>query len=98
MFQCRSGRRSQWAAEIALDQGFTDVSNMEGGLLRWAAESLPVQPFNKNHSPWVHTILEPETNTAQYIVTDLGKISPVQTSRLPLISFVLPHQKLGKHM
>ncbi|SAM04482.1 hypothetical protein [Absidia glauca] len=71
VFQCRSGRRSQWAAQLALDQGFTDVSNMEGGLLRWVAESLPVQPFSKNHSPWVHAILEPETNTAQYIVTDL---------------------------
>ncbi|KAI8383055.1 metallo-beta-lactamase [Blakeslea trispora] len=25
----------------------------------------------RNHSPWVHTLFEPETETAQYIVTDL---------------------------
>lgn len=73
VFHCMSGRRSAAAAEHALKLGFKDVYNLVGGFKQWREENLPVLPFNNNHSPWVHTIFEPETETAQYIVTDLGK-------------------------
>ncbi|MFZ9888575.1 MAG: Grx4 family monothiol glutaredoxin [Myxococcota bacterium] len=36
VFQCRSGRRSQAAAEQYLTQGFTNLWNLEGGILAWA--------------------------------------------------------------
>ncbi|KAI8088867.1 beta-lactamase-like protein [Halteromyces radiatus] len=71
IFQCASGRRSQKAAQIALSLGFKDVYNMEGGFTQWKKDNLPIQPFTNNHSPWVHTIMEGNTDTAQYIVTDL---------------------------
>lgn len=35
---CRSGRRSQTAAEYLASQGFGNVSNLEGGILAWGRE------------------------------------------------------------
>ncbi|KAI8137246.1 beta-lactamase-like protein [Fennellomyces sp. T-0311] len=51
--------------------GFKDVYNLVGGFKQWKADELPVLAFSDNHSPWVHTIFEKETETAQYIVTDI---------------------------
>ena len=65
-----SGRRSDEAAKMANQLGFEYVYSLQGGMNAWDG---PVQPFMNNHSPWVHTIFEPETETAQYVVTDLGK-------------------------
>jgi 3-mercaptopyruvate sulfurtransferase SseA len=56
-----------------MDLGFQQVYNMEGGFTQWQKDKFPVQPFTQNHSPWVHTVMEGNTDTAQYIVTDLGK-------------------------
>ncbi len=39
---CRSGNRSGRATKMLLEKGFT-VVNMTGGMLRWAAEGLPVE-------------------------------------------------------
>ncbi len=36
VLHCRSGRRSQAAAESYLGQGFTNLYNLEGGVLAWA--------------------------------------------------------------
>lgn len=35
LFVCRSGARSGQATQMALSQGFKDVYNMAGGMLRW---------------------------------------------------------------
>lgn len=35
VFICRSGARSARAASFALENGFSDVYNMKGGMLRW---------------------------------------------------------------
>jgi len=35
VFVCRSGGRSAQASAFALDNGFTDVYNMKGGMLLW---------------------------------------------------------------
>ena len=40
--QCRSGKRSAQATEFLRDQGL-DVTNLEGGILRWKAEGLPTE-------------------------------------------------------
>ncbi|KAI9473414.1 MAG: beta-lactamase-like protein [Benjaminiella poitrasii] len=68
VFQCMSGRRSNDAALIAETLGFKDVYSLEGGLKEWTGS---IQPFMDNHSPWVHTLFDSETETAQYVVTDL---------------------------
>lgn len=39
---CRSGNRSGQAADFLRAQGFTNVHNMEGGILAWEAAGLPV--------------------------------------------------------
>jgi rhodanese-related sulfurtransferase len=39
---CRSGSRSARACKILTEQGFT-VINMEGGILEWNAQGLPVE-------------------------------------------------------
>ena len=41
---CKAGGRSAKAARALVDAGFTDVTNMEGGITAWAKEidtSLP---------------------------------------------------------
>lgn len=64
-----SGRRSDEAAILAEKHGFKDTWSLTGGLKAWGG---PIQPFMDNHSPWVHSIFDNDTETAQYIVTDLG--------------------------
>ncbi len=36
--QCHSGARSQAVAEFLLQQGFTRIHNLSGGILAWGAE------------------------------------------------------------
>lgn len=40
---CRSGRRSVLAFTILREAGWTQVANINGGLLRWQAEGLPIE-------------------------------------------------------
>ncbi|KAL0082834.1 Rhodanese-like domain-containing protein [Phycomyces blakesleeanus] len=70
IFQCRSGRRSDFTALEALNLGFTRVSDLKGGALEWEALGFPLQKFNNNHSPWVHSIATNNSNTS-HIITDL---------------------------
>jgi rhodanese-related sulfurtransferase len=39
---CRSGRRSAEASAAMIELGFTDVTNMTGGISEWQAAGLPV--------------------------------------------------------
>lgn len=39
---CRSGNRSGQTTEIMSDLGFTDVADVDGGILAWTAAGLPV--------------------------------------------------------
>lgn len=72
VFHCMSGRRSHQVTQLAMDMGIKNSYNMVGGFKQWLADELPYEPYKNNHSPWVHTILEPDTETAQYVVTDIG--------------------------
>jgi sulfur dioxygenase len=40
---CRAGSRSAQATQILREAGFADVANLSGGMLRWRAESHPVE-------------------------------------------------------
>ncbi len=40
---CRSGNRSGQAADFLRNQGYTNVHNMEGGIIAWEAAGLPVE-------------------------------------------------------
>lgn len=40
---CRSGNRSQVAAEMLIQQGYADVSNVAGGILAWRRTGLPTR-------------------------------------------------------
>jgi adenylyltransferase/sulfurtransferase len=41
---CRSGRRSEWAARILLQNGYERVFNLKGGVLAWRSEVDPDLP------------------------------------------------------
>ena len=43
VFICRSGGRSAQAAAFAKSEGFTDVYNMQGGMLLWNQLKLPTE-------------------------------------------------------
>ncbi|NPV68024.1 MAG: rhodanese-like domain-containing protein [Anaerolineae bacterium] len=40
---CRSGNRSQPAAEFLRQQGFSRVTEVEGGMRAWASQGLPIE-------------------------------------------------------
>lgn len=42
VIQCRSGKRSMNACMFLLSQGYTDLNNLEGGILAWAAAGYKV--------------------------------------------------------
>ena len=42
LFICRSGMRSASATELALSQGFTEVFNMDGGMIDWNEKEYPI--------------------------------------------------------
>lgn len=43
LVMCASGRRSLAAADHLLGQGWTDVTNVTGGIIAWQKEGLPVK-------------------------------------------------------
>ena len=43
VFVCRSGQRSQDAAKLGIDLGFTKISHLGGGMLGWNECKLPVE-------------------------------------------------------
>lgn len=42
-FVCRSGQRSAEASKLALDMGFQKVAHLDGGMIGWNQNKLPVQ-------------------------------------------------------
>lgn len=40
---CRSGNRSQVAADMLTKQGFTNVSNVRGGMIAWRQAGYPIR-------------------------------------------------------
>ncbi len=42
LLYCRSGNRSGQTAELMKELGFSDVADVDGGILAWAASDLPV--------------------------------------------------------
>lgn len=40
---CRSGNRSSKITQLLRDQGYTNVHNLEGGILSWEEAGLPVE-------------------------------------------------------
>ncbi|MBN8587956.1 MAG: rhodanese-like domain-containing protein [Rhodothermia bacterium] len=43
---CRSGKRSQQAYNALKEKGYTNMTNMEGGIIQWQSKSLPVKKKN----------------------------------------------------
>lgn len=43
MLVCHSGNRSGRATAFLLQQGFSDVSNVQGGMMAWKRANLPVR-------------------------------------------------------
>ncbi len=44
VIMCRSGNRSSRVVSFLREQGFTNVHNMEGGILAWSQAGYPVEP------------------------------------------------------
>lgn len=42
VMQCRSGKRSMNACVFLLSQGYSDLNNVEGGILAWTEAGFPV--------------------------------------------------------
>ena len=40
---CRAGGRARRAARYMRENGFRDVSNLEGGFIEWKAQNLPIE-------------------------------------------------------
>ncbi len=44
VMQCRSGARSGRATEFMLENGYSEVANLAGGILAWKEAGLPIEP------------------------------------------------------
>ncbi len=44
VFYCQTGGRSGQAAAFAAANGFTEVYNLQGGIVAWAQAGLPIAP------------------------------------------------------
>lgn len=44
LLYCASGRRSDAARQFLVEQGFTDVADLQGGIGAWTGAGLPVEP------------------------------------------------------
>jgi len=44
VFYCQVGGRSARAANLAAANGFTDVYNLQGGIMAWVGAGLPIHP------------------------------------------------------
>ena len=44
VMMCKVGARSAEAARLAQEAGYTDVANLEGGVLAWVRDVDPTQP------------------------------------------------------
>ena len=44
VFYCQMGGRSAQAAAFAVANGFTDVYNLQGGIVAWVRAGFPVEP------------------------------------------------------
>ena len=42
-FVCRSGKRSSEASKLAIDMGFQKVAHLEGGMMNWNQNKLPIE-------------------------------------------------------
>jgi rhodanese-related sulfurtransferase len=42
VIQCRSGARSMKACVFLLSKGYTNLTNVEGGIMSWMKEGFPV--------------------------------------------------------
>ena len=42
---CNSGNRSQEASQILIDNGYSDVVNIDGGIIAWVNNGLPIEPY-----------------------------------------------------
>ena len=42
-FYCYSGTRSKKAAKVFSDKGFSNVYNLEGGIVQWRRDKMPVE-------------------------------------------------------
>lgn len=45
---CRSGGRSGKAAKQLADEGFTEIYDLDGGILEWNKKNLPTKTNNDN--------------------------------------------------
>jgi len=45
VFYCRTGARSAQACIYMVQQGYDNVYNLQGGIINWARNGLPVKPM-----------------------------------------------------
>ena len=43
VMQCRSGKRSMDACMFLLSKGYSDLNNLEGGILAWTQAGFPIK-------------------------------------------------------
>ena len=102
LFVCRSGNRSGKATLEAMDLGFTNVSNMAGGMIYWNDKNYPVQrggTIKKN----IHPVERVLRIVSGLILVSLAFVGPENKwfllGLIPLITGLVgwcaPYQMLG---
>lgn len=68
---CKVGRRSAEAAQIMRRQGFQEVYEMDGGIMKWAAKNLPMEKGNaRNQNKITKTDFDKMVAQSKPVVVD----------------------------
>ena len=80
---CRSGVRSVKAAGILIDNGFTRVSNMKGGIIEWQDKGFPVTQENPTYTNITPKEAYELISKQEVVVVDVRTVEAYNSSHIP---------------
>ncbi len=80
---CRSGVRSARAAGILIDNGFTRVSNMKGGIIEWQDKGFPITQENPAYTNIIPKEAYELISKQEVIVVDVRTVKAYNSSHVP---------------
>ena len=80
---CRSGVRSAKAAGILIDNGFTRVSNMKGGIIEWQDKGFPATQENPAYTNITPKEAYELISKQEVVVVDVRTVEAYNSSHIP---------------
>jgi rhodanese-related sulfurtransferase len=97
---CLSGGRSAAAAELLLEQGFSKVVNLNGGINAWQQAGLPLTPPLKDVKPMTAAEYKTLVDSSKWVLVDFGAdwCPPCVKIKPAVDNFLSKHPEIKKLM